>query len=75
MATWMNKKQIASYLGKSTRTIDRWLQSGYLPAPKLLNGRKIWSTVMIDKWINKQPDLKTPDKTAEPAAWMRDLIN
>lgn len=57
-AAWMNKSELASYLGYATRTIDRWRKIGYLPKPRYIAGRPRWSAKEIDLWISRQPDFR-----------------
>lgn len=39
---WQPTRKLAERLGVCTRTIERWEQSGILPEPKRINGRKYW---------------------------------
>lgn len=55
---WMTKKETASYLRRSTRTLDRWIGLKYFPAGTYKLGRPYWRVKDIEKWMTTRPDLK-----------------
>ena len=44
-------KEIAGYLRKHPRTIERWIAKGLLIAPKDTKGRRWTTKSLIDRWI------------------------
>jgi hypothetical protein len=38
-AAWLPKPKKAEQQGVCTKTIDRWVEQGRLPKPKIVNGR------------------------------------
>lgn len=56
-ATWLSKMDVASYLGLTTRTIDRWRKEAWrnFPHPRYVAGRPRWNIKDVDAWMEKQP--------------------
>lgn len=53
MKDWMDKKELAIYVKRSPRTVDRWINKGILPPPNKAAGRSaIWSKTSVDRWID-----------------------
>lgn len=48
--TYMNKGQLASYLGASRSTVDRWIKSDGFPSAKI-GGKYIYKTTDVDRWV------------------------
>ena len=38
----------------SRRTIYRWVSSGKMPVPSLINGRFVWRLKEIDSWVESR---------------------
>ena len=57
-ATWLSKMELATYLGITTRTVDRWRKDAdfyKFPTPRYIAGRRRWHIKDIDNWMSKQP--------------------
>lgn len=54
-SNWISKSELATYIGVTPRTIDRWKKANYIPAPRYLAGRPRWNVKEIDAWVSKQP--------------------
>lgn len=49
-------RQVAAFLGVSTKTIWRWHQMGRIPSGKQLPGRTVrWDATEIKRWWERQP--------------------
>ena len=46
----MNKGQLASYLGTSRSTLDRWIKNDGFPASKI-GGKYVYKTTDVDQWV------------------------
>ena len=51
-ATWLSKMELATYLGITTRTVDRWRKDA---TPRYIAGRPRWHIKEVDNWMSKQP--------------------
>lgn len=49
---YMNKSQLASYLGTSRSTIDRWIKQRDFPNTKI-GGKYTFKKSEVDEWITK----------------------
>jgi predicted DNA-binding transcriptional regulator AlpA len=47
----LSKKDVADVLGKSTRTIDRWIREGKFPPGMMKCGRPYWLLKDVESWI------------------------
>lgn len=47
----LRKKAAASYLGASTRSLDRWIEAGNGPPFHLIGGRRHFLRAELDAWI------------------------
>lgn len=54
MTTWLTKNEVAAYLRRSTRTIDKWIKANQFPRGRYNLGRPYWSAKQIDDWLNKK---------------------
>ena len=53
MEGWMNKKELATYLGlKSVRSVDRWVGRSLIPAGKKFPTGPHWKKDIVDKWLD-----------------------
>jgi excisionase family DNA binding protein len=51
---WFTVGQAAAYLGKTTRTIHRWMEGGLLPfSQPVPNGSILISAISIEKLLEK----------------------
>lgn len=57
---WLTKKEVASYLKRSTRTIDKWIKADFMPKGIYKMGRPYWSAQQLDKWMMKNISPKEP---------------
>ena len=54
MARFMTKQELAAYVGKSTRTVERWLAKGLLPPANRALGRSgFWLVTDVDRWLDR----------------------
>ena len=53
---WMSKQEAAWYLGKSERTISRWLVSGKLPKRELATGIEVGISRTVNSRAQKAPE-------------------
>lgn len=53
--TWMTKNETASYVRRSTRTLERWIAQEYFPRGHYIKGRPRWKTIEVDKWMTDHP--------------------
>ena len=65
-------KEIASYLGRGVRTVQRWEETDGLPVHRLLHakGATVYAlTTELDQWWNSRRDnlVELPDSPIEPA--------
>ena len=69
----LSKRELARYLGCSTKSIDRWDKKGELPIPGLLpSGHKRWRRIDIDTWFDDRRAMPIPIKTTGPLKAFRD---
>lgn len=48
----LNQKDIATMVGRSCRTLRRWVKRGVLPKPvQKLGKRSYWTKKQIDTWL------------------------
>lgn len=53
MKGWMNKKELAEYIGvKSVRTVDRWVERNLLPQGKKFPTGMHWKQDIVEKWLD-----------------------
>jgi predicted DNA-binding transcriptional regulator AlpA len=52
----------------SDRTIDRWIESGILPRPMMINGRRYWDEADIEQMERKRVSGQRRDNNAERLA-------
>ena len=45
---------MADYLGVHHQSIRRWIKQGKIPAPKVVNGLKLFSNAEILQWLDHQ---------------------
>lgn len=49
----MTKKDLSRYIGKSIRTVERWVSNGSLPPANKSFGRSgFWLESEVDSWLN-----------------------
>jgi predicted DNA-binding transcriptional regulator AlpA len=49
MAEVYNILQLARKIGKSTKTVKRWVKKGWLPKPLYTNGWPVWDRSDVEK--------------------------
>lgn len=45
---------MADYLGVHHQSVRRWIKQGKIPAPKVVNGLKLFSNAEILQWLDSQ---------------------
>lgn len=48
--TYMNKGQLASYVGVSRSTLDRWIKNDGFPSAQI-GGKYVYKTTDVDRWL------------------------
>ena len=51
----MPKKALAANLGVSTRTIERWRDTGIIPQSRRVNGREYWEPGTRPRFDDEKP--------------------
>lgn len=51
MEGWMNKQELAKYIGRSVRTVERWVDRKFLPQGKRFPGGLFWEKNIVDQWL------------------------
>lgn len=59
---WQDTATLAAHLCISDRTVDRWVQEGILPAPRMRGGKRLW------RWSEVETRLDRGDGDADPVA-------
>ena len=54
MAELLNVQQVAKKIGKSPRTVWRWVKKGWLPAPLYGKGWPVWDNEEIEKKLKEK---------------------
>ena len=52
MAEILNIRQVAKKIGKSPRTVWRWVKKGWLPAPLYPNGWPVWDAEEVERRLS-----------------------
>lgn len=52
---FLRRKDVASIIGRSVRTIDRWISEGIFPKGRYIKGSPTWTQKDIDRWYKKIP--------------------
>jgi predicted DNA-binding transcriptional regulator AlpA len=47
----LSVNDVGDLVGRSSRTIERWVKDGILPRPLMVNGRSNWRRSSIDEWL------------------------
>lgn len=55
----LTKKETASKLKASTRTIENWTAQGIIPAPIYICRRALWVEEAIDTWLQQKTSQQT----------------
>ncbi len=53
MAEILNIQQVAQKIGKSKRTVWRWVKKGWLPAPLYVKGWPVWDSREVQRRLEK----------------------
>ena len=56
--------RVALRLGRSVRTIERWVKSGILPPPMQVNGRNLHRAGVMPKTDDQRSETPTDDEAA-----------
>jgi excisionase family DNA binding protein len=52
---WLTLAEVAATLRVSTRTVQRWAESGSVPAVTLPGGRRRISSAELERWLLELP--------------------
>lgn len=62
------KKDVADMIGRTPRTVERWVKAGVLPAPRYLMGQATWTVGQLDAWLagrgEERPCRRVPQPTS-----------
>lgn len=50
----LSRKEVASALGVTTRTIYKWVAKGKFPPPAMIFGRPRWKVTDIEEYVSGQ---------------------
>lgn len=64
LRTFIRKTEVAQAIGKSTRTVDRMVQSQDLPAPVMNKGFPVWDKQEIADWQQAKIDARDQSEAA-----------
>ena len=53
---WQDISTLAAHLCISDRTVDRWVQEGILPPPRLRGGKRLWKWSEVDALLDRGTD-------------------
>ena len=57
MEWYLTKTDIARAFKVTTRTIERWIEKGELPAAEIeIGNRKRWNLTLFNDWLSKSDD-------------------
>jgi predicted DNA-binding transcriptional regulator AlpA len=54
MAEILNIQQLAQMIGKSRRTVWRWVKKGWLPAPLYVKGWPVWDGEAVRRRLEQK---------------------
>lgn len=54
----LSRDEAAAYVGVSERKWDEMVEDGRMPKPKVVDGRRVWSRLAVDKFFAALPDEK-----------------
>jgi len=54
MAEILNIQQLARMIGKSRRTVWRWVKKGWLPEPLYVNGWPVWDSEAVRRRLEQR---------------------
>lgn len=52
----LSRQESAAYIGVSARKFDEMVGDGRMPAAKRIDGRRVWSRPLLDKYFDALPD-------------------
>lgn len=61
----LTRTELARLLGRSVRTIDRWIEDGYLPEGQMISGRRYWRYAEVEARLGLSPDNTKETSSAE----------
>ncbi len=69
MSELLRMRDVADVLGVSTRTVQRWVDEGRLPAPFVLSSRALrWRRSEVEAWLEGRRDVTRRHATSHLAA-------
>jgi len=54
MAEILNIQQLAQMIGKSRRTVWRWVKKGWLPEPLYIKGWPVWDSEAVRQRLERR---------------------
>ena len=64
----LSRVEAAEYIGVSPALFDAMVKDGRMPLPKLINSRKVWPRVKLEKSFAELPDDGQDTVSADPWA-------
>lgn len=52
---FLRKKDVAVLMGRTVRTLNRWIAEGFFPKGKYLKGAMVWTMKDIENWQKTLP--------------------
>ena len=52
----LNREEAAEYIGVGTTLFDTMVADGRMPKPKVINARRVWSRLLLEKAFALLPD-------------------
>jgi len=62
----LSRLEAAEYIGVSAKFFDELVADGRMPPPKLLNSRKVWSRLRLEKAFAELPEEGHDKESANP---------
>jgi hypothetical protein len=63
---WQDIATLCAHICVSPNTVDAWVKAGWLPAPKMVGGKRLWKWSEVDRLLGSgDDDAPTPENLAE----------
>lgn len=51
----LRKKDVAQLVGRTVRTLNRWIAEGFFPKGRYVKGAMVWTMKDVENWQSKLP--------------------
>lgn len=65
----LSRDQASAYIGVSSALFDEMIRDGRMPAPKLINRRRVWDRAALDLAFAKLPSEGGPAQDEDEDVW------